>query len=75
LSLCKELVAFFYDLMSSTHKVDILILEEVRYNITAEDETHSTFILSPSAHSLFRVRPKKVTEDALVGDLEGTDEL
>jgi len=52
--------------MGSADQVDILIFQEIRNNVTSEDEADSSLVLSPSWHSLLRICPQNIAKKSLV---------
>ena len=61
--------------MGPAHQIDVLVLQEIRYDVTAEDEADSPLILSPARHALLRIGPQQITEQPLVGHLQRPDQL
>lgn len=72
LSLGKELIPVFYDLVSAADKVDIMLLVEGGDDLLTEGERDTSVVLSPALNVLVGVRPQKVTEEAGVGDVGGS---
>ena len=61
--------------MGSADQVDVLFLQERGNYITAEDETNSSFVFSPSWHALLWVSPEQITEKSLIGHLERSNQF
>jgi len=55
LSLCKELVAILYNLMSSADQIYVMFLVKSCHNFLAECETNSSVILSPTLDIFVRI--------------------
>ena len=61
--------------MGAADQIYIVVLEEVRHHVSAEDEAHSSLVFRPARHALLRVGPQQVAEQALVGHLQRPDQL
>jgi hypothetical protein len=57
LPLGEKLVPVFYNLMRTTNEIEIVFLQEPRYNVWAERETDSAVVLAPSGYILVGIRP------------------
>ena len=67
LSIAEKLVAILDDLMSSTYKVDLVLVVEFSNNILTEGEADTSIIIAPICHFFIGVRPEKIAEKACVG--------
>jgi hypothetical protein len=56
--------------MCSAYQVDVLLFEEVGYDISPEDETDATLVLVPAINAFFRIRPEQVAKEPLVRDFD-----
>lgn len=73
-SLGKELVTILNDLVGSADKIQIMFFQELRHNIRAECEGHTTIVLTPAFQLLIRIGPQKIANDARIRDICGTHE-
>jgi len=62
----KELIAVFNDLVRTADEIQVVFLEEGKYNIGAKSETDATIILTPAVAFLVGVRPQQVAKKACV---------
>jgi len=60
LPLAEEFVAVFYDLMSTTHQIDIVTVGEFLDNILTKSEADTSIVLTPVIDILVRVRPEQI---------------
>jgi hypothetical protein len=58
--------------MSSTNKVDIMLLGESRDDFLTKSERDTTIVFAPSLDILVGIRPEEVTKEASVGDISGS---
>jgi hypothetical protein len=69
LSLREEFVSIFYDLMGSTDKIHVMLLEEARYDVWTECEGDASVVFAPARDILVRVGPEEIAEETTVGNL------
>ena len=55
--------------MSSTYKVDLVLVVEFSNNILAEGEADTSIIIAPICHFFIGVRPEEIAEEACVGHI------
>lgn len=53
--------------MCSADEIHIMVIQEGRNYIPSKHETYTSFILTPSGHTLLRISPKQVTQKAGIG--------
>jgi hypothetical protein len=70
LSFGEKFIPLFDHLMRSANEIDVLLFEEVGYDIRPEDETYATFVLAPAIDAFLGVRPEEVTEEPLIRDFD-----
>jgi hypothetical protein len=64
LSIAKELISVFNNLVCPTNKVKVILTKENLQNIRPKNKRNSSFIVSPLFDFFIRIRPKQVTEKA-----------
>lgn len=69
LALGEKLVAVFYDLMSATDKVHVMLLQESGYHVWTECEADTSVVLTPARNILIGVRPQQIAEKSTIGNL------
>ena len=62
LSLCKELVSVFYDLMRSADQIHIVLLQKARDDVGSESKRDTSIVFTPPGDILVGVGPEEVTE-------------
>lgn len=62
----KELVAVFDDLVGPANQIQVMAVEELRYDVGTEGEAHAAVVLAPTLHVLVWVRPKEITKETSV---------
>jgi len=72
LTLGRELVAVFNDLMGTGNEIKVVLLQELVHNIRTKCERDTTIVLTPSDNVLIGVGPEEITEETSVGDISGT---
>jgi hypothetical protein len=75
LSLGKEFVSVFNDLMRSADQIKIVFAQELFDNVSAESEGDSSVILTPSRDSFFGIGPKQIAEKTRVGNVRRSRDL
>ena len=59
--------------MCPTNQIDILIIQELGNHIPSENETYTSFILTPATHPFFRVGPQQIAQKTLIRNLNRPD--
>ena len=70
LPFCEKFISFFYNLVSSTNQINVVIVQELRYNIASKDKADSSFVLAPTWHAFLWVRPQQITKKTLIWDFD-----
>ena len=61
--------------MGPADQINVLVLQEIRYDVTAEDEADSPLVLSPARHALLRIGPQQIAEQPLIRHLQRPNQL
>jgi hypothetical protein len=56
--------------MCSANQINVLLFEEVGYDIRSKNKTDATLILVPAIDAFFGIGPEEVAEEPLVGDFD-----
>ena len=75
LTLSKELITIFHNLMSTADKIKVVFTEELLNNISTEGEGHTTVGLTPANKTLIRVRPEEIANQTSISNVTGADNL
>ena len=69
LSLGKEFIAIFHNLMCSTDQINVMLFIEGWNNFLTEGKTDSSVVFTPTLNVLIRIWPKEITKETCVRDI------
>ena len=61
--------------MCPANQVDVLVIQKLGNDVSPENEAHSPFVLTPPIHAFFGIGPEQITEEALVGYFNGSNDF
>jgi hypothetical protein len=72
LTLREELVAVFYDLVSTADEIHVVLLQETRHDVGTEGKANTSVVLAPPSDVLVGVGPQQIAEETAVGNLDSS---
>jgi len=75
LAAAEELVAIFYDLVSTADQVDVVFLEEGFNDCFTEGVGDTTIVFTPGGLAFLGIRPQKVTKKTIFRNFGRSSDL